>query len=140
MIVEGSGILLSNRYRPEFLYKETKIRSTHGRIYAFTDYSEYQERILGRSGYTIESTAMWTKNKGFALYMEKYPMELDLIGRPADADYTIDLVPWNAPVTDQGELILKDLGLDPAPFLEWSKENDFAKQFVLSAAPKKGFF
>lgn len=140
LVVEGTAVLLSNRYCPKSLYETTTIRDIHGIVYAFDNFQQYQERIMGRSGYVITSEAMWTKNQGFLKYLERYPEEIAALGTPTDCSYTVESVRYDSPVHDLGERLLTYFNKpELIPGLkEFSDKEDFSKKFILPK-PKELF-
>jgi hypothetical protein len=140
VITDGSALFASHRFRPEFLYTNSSIRSLRLFTYIYKTFDQYRERVAGRSSYEIsEDAPSWRHNGQFAKAADRFTAEMAKMGNPKDCDYQAIMLEHSTPVTYVGEVVLKEqLPELLDEFLKWSSETNYAKKFTLK--PSGGFF
>lgn len=121
-VVEGAGITLTHRLRPEFLIKEIGYENIMLQYYNYNNRDEYLERIIYRSGEPPRSDAMWVKNKSYIIEVTKTQDEID-------KGFNAYLFEDNhlAPISDFGDKMLLLLEMDDfvEDFRKFCEEFDY---------------
>lgn len=121
-VVEGAGITLTNRLRPEFLITKVGYTNIMLQYYNYNNRDEYLKRIIYRSGEPPKSDAMWVKNKSYIIEVGKTQDEID-------KGYFAYLFEdsFDAPISDFGDKMLMLLEMEDfiESFREFTQSFDY---------------
>lgn len=123
VILEGEPMMLSNKYRPEFMVPHYNLKGLLFSIYNYSNREDYDERILGRSGKKAGEGG-WSRNDSYNKVLGKVIEEERKLGLP-DFKFRANKHNFDALITQFGKEYLEfidrsDLIKD---FLDYSEEN-----------------
>lgn len=107
IIVEGSALSLTYRLRPQYLVRENVFESSLCSYFLYNDKSEYEKRILDRTGKLPSKDAGWRHNQDFEREYVKYSnelLELDNVSL-----HTLHYCKFDQPVEDFVDLAINYL-------------------------------
>lgn len=132
LVCEGEPLMLSDKWRPEWMFKNYPIESLSILYFAYPDRYQYDARIRGRSGKEAGDSG-WSRNESYSKEFEKSKAEMlalgwvvavndysgqDLIYAPLEANTQefksperseIAILPFDAPLWTVGNTILWQL-------------------------------
>ena len=126
VLIEGSSLLVSHRFRPLFFEKELGVKTYSLFIYLFKEEEKekFFDRIKGRSGDKDFPRASWARNfSGFLPTVIKSDREVLEAGlEPDHFRKAIHMLSFDEPVTQLGKEILVRLDKEELvqPFLDFS--------------------
>ena len=126
LVCEGEPLLLSDKWRPEWMFNNYPIEALSILYFAYPDRYQYDARIRGRSGKEAGDSA-WSRNESYAKEFEKSKAEMLNLGwKVALDDYSgqdviynkgdnkveseLALLPFDAPLWVVGNAIYHQLG------------------------------
>lgn len=126
LVCEGEPLLLSDKWRPEWMFNNYPIEALSILYFAYPDRYQYDARIRGRSGKEAGDSA-WSRNESYAKEFEKSKVEMlnlgwkialddysgqDVIYRKGDnkVESELALLPFDAPLWVVGNAIYHQLG------------------------------
>ena len=133
LVCEGEPLMLSDKWRPEWFFKNYPIDSLSLLYFAYPDRYQYDARIRGRSGKEAGDSG-WSRNESYSKEFEKSKAEMlalgwevsvdsysgqDVLYRPAAAitqefvsgqESEVAMLPFDAPLWVVGNAIYHQLG------------------------------
>ena len=126
LVCEGEPLMLSDKWRPEWMFKNYPIETLSMLYFAYPDRYQYDARIRGRSGKEAGDSG-WSRNESYAKEFEKSKDEMKALGwkivvdQYSGQDVLMDnsagdhraelaMLPFDAPLMVVGNAILFQLG------------------------------
>lgn len=85
LVCEGEPLMLSDKWRPEWMFKNYPIESLSLLYFAYPDRYQYDARIRGRSGKEAGDSG-WSRNESYSKEFEKSKAEMLALGWSVLAD------------------------------------------------------
>lgn len=85
LVCEGEPLMLSDKWRPEWMFKNYPIESLSLLYFAYPDRYQYDARIRGRSGKEAGDSG-WSRNESYSKEFEKSKAEMLALGWNVLAD------------------------------------------------------
>ncbi|ARM69891.1 hypothetical protein BSP101_0054 [Salmonella phage BSP101] len=79
LVCEGEPLMLSDKWRPEWMFKNYPIESLALLYFAYPDRYQYDARIRGRSGKEAGDSG-WSRNESYSKEFEKSKAEMLVLG------------------------------------------------------------
>lgn len=154
LVCEGEPLMLSDKWRPEWMFKNYPIESLALLYFAYPDRYQYDARIRGRSGKEAGDSG-WSRNESYAKEFEKSKAEMMALGwnvledaysgqdvvymKPNENVYDMDhrseiaVMPFDAPLWVVGDAIAyqMDIGaidLDIKDFYGYCETNPMTRE------------
>lgn len=103
LVCEGEPLMLSDKWRPEWMFKNYPIDSLSILYFNYPNRYQYDIRIRGRSGKEAGDSA-WSRNESYAGEFEKSKAEMLALGFTAEVDnYSGQAILYRAPESDTQE-------------------------------------
>jgi hypothetical protein len=117
-------MLLSNKYRPEFMVPHYDLSGLMFSIYNYSSREDYDKRIIGRSGKKAGEGG-WSRNSSYDKVLPKVNAENENLALE-NFNFKANKHNFDAPITQFGEEFLDFIGRGDliSEFLEYSKENN----------------
>lgn len=119
VVLEGEPMLLSDKFRPAFMAAEYNPAHLAISYFGYTDRSQHEERIMGRSGKPGGDSG-WSRASGYFTDFTKAKEEATQLDTTqchlSFHDYDETYWMW-------GAHLLNSLGIVSSDFISWSKEN-----------------
>lgn len=107
LVCEGEPLMLSDKWRPEWMFKNYPIESLALLYFAYPDRYQYDARIRGRSGKEAGNSG-WSRNESYSKEFEKSKAEMLALGfTVAVDDYSGQDILYKAPETNTQEFTTK---------------------------------
>lgn len=107
LVCEGEPLMLSDKWRPEWMFKNYPIESLALLYFAYPDRYQYDARIRGRSGKEAGDSG-WSRNESYSKEFEKSKAEMLAMGYTvAVDDYSGQDILYKAPETNTQEFVTK---------------------------------
>lgn len=116
-VIEGSGIMRSNRFRPEFLHNYCGFNNTFIQYYMFNNIKEYENRIIKRSNTKVKDS-MWGNNDSFLKEIKQTEKEI----KNNNYNSFLFVDEYNCPIWDFGVKFLEFFDLPNEKFLDYCNE------------------
>lgn len=156
LVCEGEPLMLSDKWRPEWMFKNYPIEALSLLYFAYPDRYQYDARIRGRSGKEAGDSG-WSRNESYSKEFEKSKAEMlalgwvvavddysgqDLIYTPLEANTQefksperseIAILPFDAPLWTVGNTIiwqLRQIGhrLESKDFYTYCETNPMTRE------------
>lgn len=85
LVCDGEPLMLSDKWRPEWMFKNYPIESLALLYFAYPDRYQYDARIRGRSGKEAGNSG-WSRNESYSKEFEKSKAEMLALGFTVDVD------------------------------------------------------
>lgn len=107
LVCEGEPLMLSDKWRPEWMFKNYPIESLALLYFAYPDRYQYDARIRGRSGKEAGDSG-WSRNESYSKEFEKSKAEMLALGfTVAVDDYSGQDILYKAPEVNTQEFTTK---------------------------------
>lgn len=107
LVCEGEPLMLSDKWRPEWLFKNYPIESLALLYFAYPDRYQYDARIRGRSGKEAGDSG-WSRNESYSKEFEKSKAEMLALGfTPVVDNYSGQDILYKAPESNTQEFTTK---------------------------------
>lgn len=104
LVCEGEPLMLSDKWRPEWMFKNYPIESLSLLYFAYPDRYQYDARIRGRSGKEAGDSG-WSRNESYSKEFEKSKAEMLALGWNVLADvYSGQDVEYMKPSPNEWEM------------------------------------
>ncbi|MCI2234647.1 hypothetical protein MKK42_21480 [Escherichia coli] len=104
LVCEGEPLMLSDKWRPEWMFKNYPIESLALLYFAYPDRYQYDARIRGRSGKEAGNSG-WSRNESYYKEFEKSKAEMLALGWNVLADvYSGQDVEYTKPSQNEWEM------------------------------------
>ena len=121
IVLEGEPMLLSDKFRPEFIESEYKPERLYISYFMYSDREQYDKRIIGRSGGTGGGDSGWSRASSYLSDFEKSKEEATRL------DYTqcsISLRSFDEEVWRWGsDILYAKTTFDTSLFTQWAIDN-----------------
>lgn len=107
LVCEGEPLMLSDKWRPEWMFKNYPIESLSLLYFAYPDRYQYDARIRGRSGKEAGDSG-WSRNESYSKEFEKSKAEMLALGfTVAVDDYSGQDILYKAPEVNTQEFLTR---------------------------------
>ncbi|UGO46964.1 hypothetical protein CHUBBYTHOR_26 [Shigella phage ChubbyThor] len=107
LVCEGEPLMLSDKWRPEWMFKNYPIESLALLYFAYPDRYQYDARIRGRSGKEAGDSG-WSRNESYSKEFEKSKAEMLALGfTPVVDNYSGQDILYKAPEANTQEFTTK---------------------------------
>ena len=107
LVCEGEPLMLSDKWRPEWMFKNYPIETLSMLYFAYPDRYQYDARVRGRSGKEAGDSG-WSRNESYPKEFEKSKQELLSLGwKPVVDDYSGQDVIYEAPPANTQEFVTR---------------------------------
>lgn len=154
LVCDGEPLMLSDKWRPEWMFKNYPIESLTLLYFAYPDRYQYDARIRGRSGKEAGNSG-WSRNESYSKEFEKSKAEMLALGfTVAVDDYSgqdilykspnefltsqqseLALLPFDAPLWVVGNAIchqirseLREVNMDTKDFYAYCETNPMTRE------------
>ena len=105
LVCEGEPLMLSDKWRPEWMFKNYPIESLALLYFAYPDRYQYDARIRGRSGKEAGNSG-WSRNESYSKEFEKSKAEMLALGfTVAVDDYSGQDILYKSPNANTQEFL-----------------------------------